>query len=113
MRPDLVWYRFGSDTPTAVIDAKYKAEKPSGYPNADLYQMLAYCSVMGLDRGHLVYAKGNEVANRHQIRRTGIEVIQHTLDLDQTPEVLLAQVDDLAASIVGAEMLAGAVGSGG
>lgn len=28
--PDLVWYRGGK--PVAVIDAKYKAEKPAGYP---------------------------------------------------------------------------------
>ena len=31
-----------------MIDAKYKAEKPAGYPNADLYQLLAYCTVLGL-----------------------------------------------------------------
>jgi hypothetical protein len=29
-------------------------------PNADLYQLLAYCIVLGLHSGHLVYAKGNE-----------------------------------------------------
>ena len=37
--------------PVAVIDAKYKAEKPAGYPNADLYQLLAYCTVLGLTTG--------------------------------------------------------------
>ena len=43
----------------AVIDANYKAEKPAGDPNADLYQLLAYCTVLGLPVGHLVYARGN------------------------------------------------------
>lgn len=100
MRPDLVWYATGSTAPTAVIDAKYKAEKPSGFPNADLYQMLAYCSVMGLPRGHLVYAKGNEVALSHIVRGAGTEIFQHTLDLDQEPNGLLSQVNDLAATIV-------------
>src|ERR1039457_4770631 len=54
LRPDIVWKVRGSAV--AVIDAKYKAEKPAGYPNADLYQLLAYCTVLGLRRGHLVYA---------------------------------------------------------
>lgn len=99
MKPDLVWYAVGRSEPAAVIDAKYKAEKPSGFPNADLYQMLAYCSVMGLDRGHLVYAKGHEVAVSHVVRRADVTVVQHTLDLDQEPAALLDQVDRLAARI--------------
>ena len=56
LRPDIVWKIRGSAV--AVIDAKYKAEKPAGYPNADLYQLLAYCTVLGLCNGHLVYAQG-------------------------------------------------------
>ena len=54
--PDIVWKVGG--TTAAVIDAKYKAEKPAGYPNADLYQLLAYCTILGLPVGHLVYARG-------------------------------------------------------
>jgi len=34
IRPDFVWYRGGE--PAAVIDAKHKAEKPAGFPDADL-----------------------------------------------------------------------------
>lgn len=99
MKPDLVWYASTSDRPTAVIDAKYKAEKPSGYPNADLYQMLAYCTVSGLPRGHLVYAKGNESPGRHRVVRAGVEIHQHALDLDTEPGPLLEQVRALAAGI--------------
>jgi 5-methylcytosine-specific restriction enzyme subunit McrC len=61
--------------------------------------MLAYCSVTGLDRGHLVYAKGNEVAMSHDVRRAGVRIVQHTLDLDQEPVALLEQVDRLAERI--------------
>lgn len=43
-----------------MVDAKYEAEKPSGFPQADTYQMLAYCTVLGLPVGHLVYAEGNQ-----------------------------------------------------
>lgn len=57
MRPDLVWQVNGQ--PVAVVDAKYKQEKPSGYPYADLYQVLAYCTALCLPRGHLVYARGS------------------------------------------------------
>ena len=61
LRPDIVW-RVGGKV-AAVIDAKYKAEKPSGFPNADLYQLLAYCTVLGLRVGHLVYAAGQRAAS--------------------------------------------------
>ena len=97
LRPDIVW-RF-AEVPTAVIDAKYKAEKPAGYPNADLYQMLAYCTVLGLRRGHLVYAAGNEEPARHVVRGAGAEIVCHALDLGQTPDKLLAEVSLLASKI--------------
>jgi 5-methylcytosine-specific restriction enzyme subunit McrC len=95
--PDIVWHIGGA--PVAVIDAKYKAEKPRGYPNADLYQLLAYCAVLGLRTGHLVYARGNEEPTRHVVRGAGVEIVCHALDLDQSPDALLAEVRGLAASI--------------
>jgi 5-methylcytosine-specific restriction enzyme subunit McrC len=97
MRPDIVWRIRG--VPVAVIDVKYKAEQPAGYPNADLYQLLAYCTVLGLRTGHLVYALGNEVPARHVVRRSGIEIVCHALDLDVDPTGLLAQIQELAAQI--------------
>jgi 5-methylcytosine-specific restriction enzyme subunit McrC len=97
LRPDIVWKIRGSAV--AVIDAKYKAEKPAGYPNADLYQLLAYCTVLGLRNGHLIYAKGNEESAHHVVRHSGIEILCHALDLAQGPEQLLAQVRVLAARI--------------
>jgi len=97
LRPDIVWKVRGSAV--AVIDAKYKAEKPAGYPNADLYQLLAYCTVLGLRSGHLVYAKGNQKSVRHVVRRSGIEIFCHTVDLDQEPDTLIDQMCDLARTI--------------
>lgn len=50
---------------TAVLDAKYKlmgAATEHGPRPPDLYQMLAHCTVLGLDRGTLVYAAENEKA---------------------------------------------------
>lgn len=98
MKPDLVWYRASGDV-AAVVDAKYKAEKPSGFPYADLYQMLAYCTALDLARGHLVYAKGNEPPTSHVVRNNGVEIHQHTLDLTREPADLLTETADLARLI--------------
>lgn len=97
MKPDLVWYL--DEQPVAVIDAKYKAEKPAGFPDADLYQMLAYCTALKLNDGHLVYAKGNADQTTHQIDHAGVRIHVHTLDLDAEPADLLTQVSELAARI--------------
>jgi McrBC 5-methylcytosine restriction system component len=99
MRPDFVLY--GADgSPCAVVDAKYKAEKRHGFPDADLYQMLAYCTALGLPEGHLVYAKGNASHAAHQVRHSGIVIHQHTLDLDQEPAGLLADIEQVAERLV-------------
>lgn len=95
--PDFVWLE--ADRPVVVADAKYKAEKPAGFPNADLYQLLAYCTVLGLPVGHLIYAKGNEESRQYTVRRAGIRLIAHTLDLSLPPHQLLASIGDLAHSL--------------
>jgi len=94
MKPDLMWENGG--IVRAVVDAKYKAEKPEGFPNADLYQMLAYCTVLGLDEGHLIYAKGNEPVDRHTVQESGVVIHCHALDLSVPPAKLLQQVNYLA-----------------
>ncbi|MGW1532293.1 McrC family protein [Streptomyces aureus] len=99
MKPDLVLY--GTDgVPCAVVDAKYKAEKRHGFPDADLYQMLAYCTALGLSEGHLVYAKGNASHAAHRVRHAGILIHQHALDLDQEPAGLLADIEEVARRLV-------------
>lgn len=95
MKPDLVHYA-GDRTPLVVADAKYKKESRGGFPDADLYQMLAYCTALGLDQGHLVYAKGNAPHTAHRVRHAGITIHQHTLDLRLSPDGLLAEIRNLA-----------------
>lgn len=97
VQPDLTWLCGGE--PVAVIDAKYKAEKPSGFPNADVYQLLAYCTALDLPCGHLVYAKGNDAETSAVIRNARIAICCHTLDLDSESQALLLQVDNVAATI--------------
>lgn len=98
LRPDLVRYGPGGH-PIAVVDAKYKAEKPAGYPYADLYQLLAYCTALQLGVGHLVYAEGEELAARVLVQHAGITIVQHALNLKQPVPALLEQIAGLAAQI--------------
>lgn len=99
MRPDFLWT--GGDGRQIVVDAKYKAEKPEGFPNADLYQLLAYCTVLGIPDGHLVYAAGNETPRVHAVAGSAVTIHCHTLDLAMPPADLLKQVNDLAGQLAG------------
>ncbi|GAA4238676.1 McrBC 5-methylcytosine restriction system component [Actinomadura meridiana] len=96
--PDFVHYS-DAGVPRAVADAKYKAEKPHGFPDADLYQMLAYCTALHLADGHLIYAKGNASHAAHRVRHAEVTIHQHTLELDQPPNSLLADVRTLAGRL--------------
>lgn len=105
LRPDLV--RYGPDgAPTAVVDAKYKSETPAGYPYADLYQLLAYCTALGLQVGHLVYAEGDSARSDVAVRNADVVIRQHALNLALPARDLLAQVATLAGTIVGDQLAA-------
>lgn len=97
VRPDYVWLDQG--VPRVVADAKYKAEKPAGFPQADLYQLLAYCTVLELPVGHLIYAKGNETAKQHVVRNAGVAIVTHALDLGAAPAELIRAVGGLAVTM--------------
>lgn len=94
MKPDFVWERDG--LPLVVADAKYKREKPSGYPNADLYQMLSYCTALGLGEGHLIYAKGETQPQVHSIIGADVKIVCHALDLEGDRGAVLEQVEVIA-----------------
>jgi 5-methylcytosine-specific restriction enzyme subunit McrC len=84
-------------TPRLVFDAKYKAADPKGqYPNADHYQMLAYCTALEVPTAWLVYAGGGEPVRR-RILNTAITVVEYPLDLTADPAALLGQIEALAA----------------
>lgn len=109
LRPDLVWYpeakgwrkqSKGLGAPGVVVDAKYKAEKPLGFPNADVYQLLGYCTALGLPEGHLVYAAGNEDGRVYRVETAGVTVVAHALNLYVEPEVLMTRVEELAATLL-------------
>lgn len=105
IRPDIVHTVRGE--PVAVLDAKYKlATDAGGYPTADFYQMLAYCTALGLERGTLVYAGSREAGDmptqprEHVVRRAGVVVQAWPLDVTAPPREVLAQVDRAARAAV-------------
>ena len=97
--PDLMWRSGPMREPIFVGDAKYKRIVPSGWPNADIYQMLAYCTASDLPSGLLVYAAGEEAEARHGIRHAGKTIEVATLDLTGTPDEMLAAVGELASTV--------------
>lgn len=104
IRPDLLWHSSGR--PVAVVDAKYKAVKSERYPNADLYQMLAYCLRLNLRDGHLVYAKGEEAnSGIYDIAGHPVSIRCHSIDLNQHHTVLLRQMSSVAETIAAGRIL--------
>ncbi|MGC5532545.1 McrC family protein [Streptomyces sp. SR-10] len=102
IRPDLVVRGGDGRAPVAVVDAKYKVEKADGLLNADLYQALAYATVLGLPEAHLVYAAGREPVRVHEVHGAGIRLFQHSLDLSLPPAALLAALERIAGQLAGA-----------
>ena len=83
--------------PRIVADAKYKLDSsPGSYPNADQYQVLAYCTALHVPVGWLVYAGGSRGAVLRQVRNTGISIVEYPLDLAASPLSLLEQIAALA-----------------
>ncbi|MFH8249483.1 McrC family protein [Microbacterium sp. B2969] len=78
--------------PVMVYDAKYKAASPDGrYPNADFYQMLAYCTTTGLDRAVLVYAQGGQPVDR-RVLNSPVTIREWPLDLSLSPSEMLDSI---------------------
>ncbi len=82
--------------PAMLFDAKYKAASATGgYPNADHYQMLAYCTALRVSTAWLVYA-GPGCSRTRRISNSGVTIVEFPLDISQAPGELLARVDELA-----------------
>ncbi|WP_329098544.1 McrC family protein [Streptomyces sp. NBC_01439] len=101
MRPDLVVRTGDGRTPVAVVDAKYKVVKPDGHLNDDLYQALAYATVLGLNEAHLVYAAGRVPLRVREVHGAGIRLYQHSLDLSCPAEGLLSELERIAGQLAG------------
>ena len=97
LRPDLTWWD-GSDC-TFVGDAKYKRIENQQVPNADLYQLLAYVTALGLPGGMLIYAKGEAEPVIHEIRHLGKRLEVVALDLSGSLDEILTRGRCLAKRV--------------
>jgi 5-methylcytosine-specific restriction enzyme subunit McrC len=96
--PDLV--RYGTDShPQTVVDAKYKSGSSASYPNADVYQLLAYCMALRVRVGHLIYAEGDAIVRDVQVRNADVIIRQHALNLSSPVPELMAHIAELARSV--------------
>ncbi|MFE7759371.1 McrC family protein [Streptomyces sp. NPDC057429] len=97
-RSDLVLYREGR--PISVMDAKYTFLKVTAPPVDHLYQLLAYCTALGITHGHLVYAATTPgtAPTDHVIRCSPVTITAHALNLNDPPAKVLAQTAALAAT---------------
>jgi 5-methylcytosine-specific restriction enzyme subunit McrC len=96
IRPDFVHSVGGA--PQVVVDAKYKT---GAARVEDLYQMLAYCTVLGLTEGTLIYvADGGEARSKSAtVRRASVRITTARLDVSVSPERMLSQVRQLGAGL--------------
>ncbi len=100
IKPDLVWLVGGRVR--AVFDAKYKVIHDDAYPNADVYQMLAYCVRHGVPEGHLIYADGHDVPTQIVIAGgDGVRIFGHAVDLSKPPSAIEAQLRAIVTEALG------------
>jgi 5-methylcytosine-specific restriction enzyme subunit McrC len=77
LRPDVVLARDGE--PLVVIDAKWKDLAGAPLVTDDLYQVLAYCTALGVGRGVLVYPGRRDGRWDYEMAGTPIRLTVRTL----------------------------------
>jgi 5-methylcytosine-specific restriction enzyme subunit McrC len=84
MRPDLVVLREGR--PVLVADVKWKRVAGTPLVTADLYQVLAYATALGVQRAVLIYPGGRGRAWRYRMARSPVEVEIRAVRVVGAPE---------------------------
>jgi 5-methylcytosine-specific restriction enzyme subunit McrC len=72
VRPDVTVLRDG--VPIAVVDAKWKSPRRSARAGDDFYQMLGYCTALGVRRAVLVYPGSTDLVRRVRLARSPVVV---------------------------------------
>jgi 5-methylcytosine-specific restriction enzyme subunit McrC len=97
MRPDIVIRERGM--PVLVADCKYKRLGEEEFKHPDNYQMLAYCTALGLERGILIYPKHEvDIQMTSAVQRSTVRIEQITVDLGVDRGMFDAELDRLAAA---------------
>lgn len=97
IRPDYLWFRGGHAT--ALADAKYKViSTKTDISNADINQVIAYCSRFGLEEGHLIFPEAPEFTSI--MTNSSLKVTVHKVDLSLDQAGLSANVERVFRKIV-------------
>lgn len=72
LRPDVVIY--GRHRPLIVVDAKWKGPTRTPRSAADLYQMLAYATALGVERVVLVYPGRKDAVAAYRLRHSPVRL---------------------------------------
>lgn len=83
-----------------VGDTKYKRKTRD--PN-DMYQMIAYCTVLGLPKALLIYPRHLADLDQYlEVRRAGIVVQEVSIDLRESRHAIASAIDGLADLMIAA-----------
>jgi len=98
MRPDVVLE--DSDRLMAVLDCKFKRTAPREFKNHDYYQLLSYCTALGVGRGGLIYPRSElQVEDEVSVQYSPVRIRRFTIDLDVEPSHVSAEADSLAERV--------------
>jgi 5-methylcytosine-specific restriction enzyme subunit McrC len=79
-QPDLLFQ--DGNLPVLVADCKYKRATQQAGADSDLYQMVAYCTALGLDHGVLIYPRHLEdIGDELTIRKSPIRIHRVSVNL--------------------------------
>ena len=99
IRPDLVFHDHSGAI--AVADTKYKLLDEAGnFPNSDAYQLITYCTRLGLTTGHLIYVAGDLQPEPFEIIGTDVRLVIHAVEVSRPVEEIEQQVQLLAARLL-------------
>jgi 5-methylcytosine-specific restriction enzyme subunit McrC len=103
IKPDIVV--IGSGGPLVIADVKYKLiEELDEVRNADLYQVAAYASALGVSHAVLITCRGEGSPTSEIVsirtRNTNVAISIWPVDLTNTIDVIHRQLDEMADRVV-------------
>jgi len=99
IKPDLVLLENGR--PIAVVDAKYKRIDDQNFKNFDVYQVVTYATVLGVDSAFLIYPlQETEESWTGRVTSSPISVSVQTVDFAQPDVSLRHQANELVMAIL-------------
>lgn len=99
IKPDLMFT--WRHVPAMPADCKYKRIKEGEFKNADLYQMLAYCTALGLPRGALIYPRNeSELTGEVAVRNSDVRIRFFDVDLGLDHRDLPLEMERLFRSLI-------------